>query len=76
MANIKNNSVSSSVCSKQNFWLNKKAQKQMKTIDLLINKSPKLIINVFAHPFACYCSILINVVLYQPYFLVNNHPLR
>ena len=44
MASIKNNSVSSNVSSKQKQKrLNKKAQKWMKTINWLINKSPKLI---------------------------------
>ena len=44
MASIKNNSVSSIISSKQKQTrLNKKAQKWMKTINLLINKSPKLI---------------------------------
>ena len=33
-------------------------------------------INKFAHPFACCCNILIKVVLYQPCFILNNHPLR
>ena len=44
MASIKNNSVSSIISSKQKQTrLNKKAQKWMKTTNLLINKSPKLI---------------------------------
>ena len=141
MTNIKNNSVSS-----KQKQLNKKEQKCMKTINLLINKLPKLVnkasrkineiikiriqeaenhniecilpkiiqdtvkniyqmpfrllgkfgtkqlekskrhvvkylrrrqqINVFAHPFSFGYNILIKVVLYQPYFFVNIHPLR
>ena len=42
MANIKNNSVSSNVSSKQK-QLNKKAQKRIKTIHQLTNNPPKLI---------------------------------
>ena len=44
MANIKSNSLSSNVSSKQKQKrLNKKAQKKIKTINQLTNKAPKLI---------------------------------